>query len=171
MRRGLRYPQELDRLRGAVALEQTSLLPLCPGRQTFSISHLPPNLESSCPQSAGGLSELELQAPSPASQTCPASGRHCPPGQCLSWLLGCSEWAWHTIRWLMASETHCLLWGPQPLKLFPVGSKETICSIKMPWYFLCLTTGHFPSATLNPAGPPADWKDTSPQVITSYWNR
>lgn len=51
----------------------------------------------SCPQQAQGaclpVPQPPPPAPAPGSLTCLAGGRQCPPGQCLSWLLGHSEWA------------------------------------------------------------------------------
>lgn len=87
------------------ALEQTSLLPPCPGSPHLFHFTSPTNLKGLLPlASRGGLSVLVPWAPSPSSLTCLAGGRQCPPGQCLSWPPGRSEWAWHTIRWLMAPQ-------------------------------------------------------------------
>ena len=104
---GVQVPLELNRLGWGtgMSLEQTFVQPPQTGSQDHFCFTSPPNLEvfltSASPRD---LSVLVQQAPSPGSLTCLGSGRQRPPGQCLSSLPGCSEWAWHMIRWLMAPQ-------------------------------------------------------------------
>lgn len=93
---GVQVPLELNRLGWGtgLSLEQTFVQPPETGSQDHFCFTSPANLEVFL-TSAGprDLSVLVRQAPSPGSLTCLGSGGQCPPGQCLSSLLGCSEWA------------------------------------------------------------------------------